>query len=107
MRRFIIKGPNKDIKGEVNISGAKNCCLPLMAASISMAHLVPWTRLGLSTFTTAPARLMGLKWDGCITTGCPADLVVCEATSWVDLLSKPPKRNVLLKGSWLEKEKLN
>ena len=34
MKRFIIKGPNKAVKGEVNISGAKNSCLPLMAASI-------------------------------------------------------------------------
>ena len=34
MERFIIKGPNKAVKGEVNISGAKNSCLPLMAASI-------------------------------------------------------------------------
>ena len=34
MKKFIIKGPNKGIKGEVDISGAKNSCLPLMAASI-------------------------------------------------------------------------
>ncbi len=34
MRNFIIIGPNKKINGEVNISGAKNSCLPLMAASI-------------------------------------------------------------------------
>jgi len=34
MKRFIIKGPNKVIKGEVDVSGAKNSCLPLMAASI-------------------------------------------------------------------------
>ena len=34
MKRFIINGPNKAIKGEIKISGAKNSCLPLMAASI-------------------------------------------------------------------------
>ena len=34
MKKFIINGPNKAIKGEINISGAKNSCLPLMAASI-------------------------------------------------------------------------
>ena len=34
MKKFIIKGPNKAIKGEVEISGAKNSALPLMAASI-------------------------------------------------------------------------
>ena len=34
MKRFLINGPNKGVKGEINISGAKNSCLPLMAASI-------------------------------------------------------------------------
>ena len=34
MKKFLINGPNKAIKGEINISGAKNACLPLMAASI-------------------------------------------------------------------------
>ena len=34
MKRFLIKGPNKGVKGEINVSGAKNSCLPLMAASI-------------------------------------------------------------------------
>ncbi len=40
MKRFIIKGPNKAIKGEVDISGAKNSCLPLMAASILFKNKV-------------------------------------------------------------------
>ena len=34
MKRFLINGPNKCVKGEINVSGAKNSCLPLMAASI-------------------------------------------------------------------------
>ena len=34
MKRFIITGPSKATNGIVNISGAKNSCLPLMAASI-------------------------------------------------------------------------
>ena len=34
MKRFIINGPNKAINGEIKVSGAKNSCLPLMAASI-------------------------------------------------------------------------
>ncbi len=34
MKRFLINGPSKAIKGEINVSGAKNSCLPLMAASI-------------------------------------------------------------------------
>jgi len=40
MKRFIIKGPNKAIRGEVEISGAKNSCLPLMAASILFKNKV-------------------------------------------------------------------
>ena len=34
MNKFVINGPNKAVKGEIDISGAKNSCLPLMAASI-------------------------------------------------------------------------
>ena len=34
MKKYIIKGPTNRISGTVNISGAKNSCLPLMAASI-------------------------------------------------------------------------
>ena len=34
MKKFIITGTSKAVNGIVNISGAKNSCLPLMAASI-------------------------------------------------------------------------
>ena len=34
MKKYIIKGPTNSISGTVNINGAKNSCLPLMAASI-------------------------------------------------------------------------
>ena len=34
MKRFIITGPSKAVNGIINISGAKNSSLPLMAASI-------------------------------------------------------------------------
>ena len=34
MKKFIITGPSKAVNGSVDISGAKNSCLPLMAASI-------------------------------------------------------------------------
>ena len=34
MKFFTIKGPSKGVKGEVDISGSKNSCLPLMASSI-------------------------------------------------------------------------
>ena len=34
MQKFIIKGPTGGVRGSINVSGAKNSCLPLMAASI-------------------------------------------------------------------------
>ena len=34
MKSLIITGPSKAVNGTVDISGAKNSCLPLMAASI-------------------------------------------------------------------------
>jgi len=34
MKKYIIKGPTNSISGTVHINGAKNSCLPLMAASI-------------------------------------------------------------------------
>ena len=40
MKIFIIRGPNKAIDGEVEISGAKNACLPIMAASILFKNKV-------------------------------------------------------------------
>ena len=45
MKKFIIKGPNKAIKGEINISGAKNSCLPLMAASILFKNKVTFKNI--------------------------------------------------------------
>ena len=34
MKKFVIKGPTKGVKGTIVISGAKNSCLPIMASSI-------------------------------------------------------------------------
>ena len=34
MQKFVIKGPTGGVRGSINVSGAKNSCLPLMAASI-------------------------------------------------------------------------
>ncbi|MFM7170858.1 MAG: amidohydrolase family protein [Cyanobium sp.] len=65
-------------------------------------HLLPWERAGLAPFTTAPAQLMGLPWDGVLRIGGPADLVVLAATSWTDLLARSPQRRVLRQGVWLD-----
>jgi|694.fasta_scaffold15817_7 cytosine deaminase len=65
------------------------------------SHLWPAERLGLAPFTTAPARLLGLEWDGLVREGGPADLVVLAAGSWSELLARTPQRRVLRGGRWL------
>lgn len=65
------------------------------------SHLLPWHRAGLAPFTTGPAQLLKLAWDGVLRVGGPADLVVLGATSWMDLLARSPQRRVLRHGAWL------
>ena len=47
MKKFIITGTSKAVNGTVNISGAKNSCLPLMAASILFKKEVILTNVPL------------------------------------------------------------
>jgi len=65
------------------------------------SHLLPWQRAGLAPFTTCPARLLNLPWDGVLRIGAPADLVVLAATSWTEVLARSPRRRVLRNGDWL------
>jgi cytosine deaminase len=76
--------------------------IELLRFSATAAQQAPWRRLGLVPFTSAAARLMGLDWDGVLRLGSPADLVVLGASSWSDLLARPPQRRVLRAGKWLE-----
>jgi len=73
----------------------------LLRFCLAASHLMPWRRLGLSPFSTAAARLLGLDWDGVLRVGSPADLVVLGAASWGELLARPPRRRVLRAGRWL------
>ena len=75
--------------------------IALLRFSLAASHLVPWRRLGLSPFSTAAARLLGLDWDGVLREGSPADLLVLGASSWGELLARPPRRRVLRAGRWL------
>jgi cytosine deaminase len=45
--------------------------------------------------------MLGLDWDGIVRRGAPADLVITSATSWSELLARPPQRRVLRCGEWL------
>ena len=75
--------------------------LQLLASSLPITQLLPWQRLGLSPHTTAAASLLQLNWDGTLTAGAPADLILASATTWSELLRCPPKRRILVNGSWM------
>ncbi len=75
--------------------------IDLLRLAVPAAHLAPWQRQGLTPFTTAASRLLGLAWDGVLREGAPADLVVLAAGSWSELLARTPERRVLRAGRWL------
>ena len=75
--------------------------LELLRLASRVCHCPPWQRQGLTPFTAAPARLLGLAWDGILRQGSPADLVITSATSWSELMARPPQRRVLRGGQWL------
>jgi len=76
--------------------------IDLLRLALPALQLAPWQRQGLMPFSSASARLMGLSWDGVLREGSPADLLVLGATSWSELLARPPQRRVLRAGQWLE-----
>ena len=47
MKRYVIKGPNKGVRGTVNIEGAKNSCLSLMASSILFENPITFKNVPL------------------------------------------------------------
>lgn len=75
--------------------------LELLRLASRVCHTPPWQRQGLTPFTTAPARMLGLDWDGIVRRGAPADLLITSATTWSELLARPPQRRVLRSGQWL------
>ncbi len=75
--------------------------IELLRLATLISHVVPWQRQGLAPFTSAPARLLGLAWDGVLRLGAPADLLVLGASSWRHLLAQAPQRRVLRGGQWL------
>lgn len=69
--------------------------------AIPITHLHPWEQRGLTPFTSAPAQVLGLSWDGVLRNGCPADLILTEASSWQATLARPQRLRVLRNGAWL------
>ena len=75
--------------------------IDLLRLCFTTSHLDPWLRQGLSPFTSAASRVLGLDWDGVLRPGCPADLLVLQAASWSEVLARPPARRVLRHGNWV------
>jgi cytosine deaminase len=75
--------------------------IELIRVGTLCCQLLPWQRAGLAPFTTSPARLLRLEWDGVLRMGGPADLVVLGATSWTEVLARSPQRRVFRQGAWL------
>ena len=72
--------------------------LQSFALGVQAAHLSPAID-SLGTVTTAPARAMGLPWDGAIAVGCPADLVLLAARNTFELITPGGlRRTVIRKG---------
>ncbi|MDH6591910.1 cytosine deaminase [Variovorax sp. TBS-050B] len=76
--------------------------LETFGLGVQMAHLAPaedW----LDAITVAPARALGLGWDGRIAPGCPADLVLLAATGEHELIGpRGRERTVIRAGRILE-----
>jgi cytosine deaminase len=81
--------------------GSDGDALELLRLASRVCHTPPWQRQGLTPFTTAPARMLGLAWDGIVRVGAPADLLITSATTWSEFLARPPQRRVLRDGAWL------
>ena len=75
--------------------------IELLRLAAPLCQLMPWQRLGLAPFSTAAAAVLQLAWDGVVRVGAPADLVLLGASSWGELLARPPQRRVLRAGQWL------
>lgn len=69
--------------------------------AVQLAHLAPagdW----VDSITVAPARALGLDWDGRVVEGCPADLVCLAACNDHELLTPAGRqRRVLRVGQFL------
>ena len=63
---------------------------------VQVAHLSP-PDVWLQTITTNPARAMQLPWDGRISVGCPADLVLLAARSEFELLTPAGRQRQVIR----------
>ena len=58
MQEYIIKGSNKGVRGSIDISGAKNSCLPLLASSILFEDAVTFKNIPLTADVLTMCKLL-------------------------------------------------
>ena len=71
--------------------------LETFGLGVQVAHLSP-AAAWLGAITTQPAQAMGLPWNGKITEGCPADLVLLHARNSYELLTAAGRRRGVIRG---------
>ena len=71
--------------------------LETFGLGVQVAHLSP-ADAWLGAITTQPALAMGLPWNGKITEGCPADLVLLHARNSYELLTAAGRRRGVIRG---------
>ena len=72
--------------------------MEVYSQSVRIAHLDTRMEVSPSVVTTGPAEIMGLSDHGRIAPGARADLVVLEARTFNELLSRPEARRRLVHG---------
>ena len=73
----------------------------VLALGAQVAHLEEPLRDFASFITTAPAATMGLAWDGMITAGAPAGLVILPARTSAECCARPmAARQIIRAGRW-------
>jgi len=70
--------------------------LEVMRMAVRTAHLDHPARDWPAAFARTPAAIMGLE-AGVIRPGAPADLVICPARDWTELLSRPHADRLVLR----------
>jgi cytosine deaminase len=70
--------------------------LEVLRQATRIAHLDHSDADWIDAFVTTPARACGFA-EGGLSPGAPADLVICRARSWNELLSRPQSDRIVLR----------
>lgn len=70
--------------------------IEVLREAVRIAHLDHSAPGWIEAFTTAPAATCGWEAAG-LRAGAPADLVICDARSWTELLARPQADRIVLR----------